>query len=61
MKKTGKPTKEKQFIMTNGGLMCCSIPDFEPATYKGLHHNNKNRNKNGAAKPTNVGDPNQKR
>jgi hypothetical protein len=61
MKKPSKPLREKQFIATVGGLMCCTPPEFESIAYKGLHHNNKKRNKLGASKPTNVGDPNQKR
>lgn len=38
-KKARKPLKEKLYIMTTGGLMCCTAPEFDPDTYKGLKKN----------------------
>lgn len=40
MKKPVKPMKERQFMRAAGNtLVCCTVPDFEPSTYKGLKHN----------------------
>lgn len=72
MKKPGKPLREKQFISTVGGLMCCTPPEFEQAAYKGLKSNcgrptkheggvKKHAPSHPASQPTNVGDPNKRK
>ena len=51
-----KPAKKKkeatpQFIMTNRGLMKCSLPEFEPSSYQGLKKNCGRKSKH-ETKPT---------
>jgi hypothetical protein len=38
-KKAPRPPKERLWVHTVGGLMCCTPPEFEPAAYKGLKQN----------------------
>jgi len=71
-KRVARPVKAMQVISTPGGLMRCTVPDFEPAEYKGLKRNcgrvradgkplRKHTPSKQAQNPTNVGDPNKRK